>query len=100
MEQDQAGQAQIGRRLPLMLDGGVRRGSDIVKAKALGADFVFVGRAPMHGVAAGGLAGVQRAIAILRDEIDLTMAQIGAAQLGDVNANSVWRQRPINPLAG
>lgn len=81
--------AQIGRRIPLMLDGGVRRGADIVKAKALGADFVFVGRATMYGVAAGGLEGAQRAIAILRDEIDLTMAQIGAVQMADVNADSI-----------
>ena len=84
--------AQIGRRLSLMLDGGVRRGADIVKAKALGADFVFVGRAPMYGVASGGLAGAQRAIAILCDEIDMTMAQIGAAQMADVNADRVWRR--------
>lgn len=82
--------AAVGERLALMLDGGVRRGSDIVKAKALGADFVWVGRAPLYGVAAGGLAGAQRAIDILQEEIDLTMAQIGVAHVADLGADSLY----------
>ena len=65
-----------------MLDGGIRRGSDILKAWALGADFTFVGRPALYGVAADGLPGAQRALQILQQEIDLTLAQLGCADLG------------------
>ncbi len=69
----------VGSRLTVMFDSGIRRGSDIVIARCLGARFVFVGRATLYGCAAGGVKGTQRAIAILRDEIDRTLAQIGCA---------------------
>jgi (S)-mandelate dehydrogenase len=69
--------AAVGDRLVLMLDSGVRRGADIVVALCLGVRFVFVGRAAVYGVAAGGLAGAKRTIDILREEIDLALAQIG-----------------------
>lgn len=72
----------VGARLPVMIDGGVLRGSDVVAAMCLGASFVFVGRATLYGVVAGRLAGARRAIEILRDEVDRTMAQLG------VNATS------------
>lgn len=73
--------AALGQGMTLMLDGGIRRGSDVLKAWALGADFVFVGRAPLYGVAADGLAGASRALEILKQEIDLTLAQLGCADL-------------------
>lgn len=82
--------AKLGQRLALMLDGGVRRGADVVKARALGADFVWLGRATLYGVAAGGQAGAARAVAILRNEIDTTMAQMGVARMADVNADCLW----------
>jgi len=69
--------AAVGERLTLMLDSGIRRGSDIVIAHCLGASFTFVGRATLYGAVAGGPAGIRRAIAILRTEIDLVMAQMG-----------------------
>ena len=62
-----------------------RRGADILTALSLGAKFCFTGRATLYGMAAGGLAGAERAIAILRNEIDVVMSQIGCtatAQLG------------------
>jgi (S)-mandelate dehydrogenase len=71
--------AAVGDKTTLMLDSGIRRGSDIVTALCLGAKFCFVGRATLYGVAAGGLAGAQRAVAILRNEIDVVMAQIGCS---------------------
>jgi (S)-mandelate dehydrogenase len=74
--------AAVGDRLTLMLDGGVRRGADIVIALCHGARFVFVGRATLYGVAAGGIAGARKAISILREEIDLVMGQIGCTQVG------------------
>ena len=64
-----------------MLDGGVRRGSDIVVAWALGARFVFIGRPTVYGVAAYGLPGAKRAIAILQEEVKLTMQQMGCTSL-------------------
>ncbi|MDE2000161.1 MAG: alpha-hydroxy-acid oxidizing protein, partial [Burkholderiales bacterium] len=67
----------VGADIKLMVDGGVRRGSDIVKAMSLGADFVFAGRPMMYGVAAAGQAGVERALAILAHELSLTVAQLG-----------------------
>lgn len=75
--------AVIGPDVPLMMDGGVRRGSDIMAALCLGADFVFGGRATLYGAAAGGAAGADRALAILRDELDGIMGQIGCLTLED-----------------
>lgn len=67
--------------MTVMMDGGVRRGADIVIAKALGADFVFVGRPAIYGVAAFGLPGARKAIDILRNEIEITLKQIGCPNI-------------------
>ncbi len=67
----------VGERLAVMADSGFRRGSDIVKALALGADMVFLGRAPLYGAAAGGEEGVVRALDILKLEVERVMALIG-----------------------
>ncbi|MDK3017056.1 alpha-hydroxy acid oxidase [Pseudodonghicola flavimaris] len=67
-------------RLSLLLDSGIRRGSDIVKALALGADGVLVGRAGLYGLGAAGTAGAQRAHAILREEAERTAALLGCAR--------------------
>lgn len=75
----------VGGRMPVLFDSGVRRGADIVKALALGADFVFAGRATLYGAAAGGEAGVARALELLCSETDRVMALIGCntvAELG------------------
>lgn len=73
--------AAVGPDVALLLDSGVRRGSDIVAALCLGADFVLTGRATLYGATAGGLGGVRKAISILQREIDLVMGQIGAVNL-------------------
>lgn len=78
--------AAVGRRLNIMLDSGVRRGSDIVKALALGADMVFVGRAALYGASAGGEAGVTRTLDILKSEVDRVMALIGCPSVEDLDA--------------
>ena len=67
----------VGRRMTVIVDSGFRRGADVVKALALGAQAVLVGRATLYGVAAGGEAGAARAIAILREEIDRVLALLG-----------------------
>ena len=74
----------VGGKIPVMIDGGVRRGADIVVALASGADFVFVGRAILYGAVAGGLPGASRAFDILRDELDRAMGQIGLTRTEDV----------------
>jgi (S)-mandelate dehydrogenase len=71
----------VGSRMAVMFDSGVRRGSDIVIARCLGARFVFTGRATLYGCAAGGVKGAKRAIDILRDELDRVMVQIGCAAI-------------------
>lgn len=69
----------VGGRAALMLDSGLTRGSDIVTAFCLGAQFVFVGRAALYGAVVGGVDGARRAIAILRDEVVQQLGQIGCA---------------------
>jgi (S)-mandelate dehydrogenase len=71
----------VGPDVALLLDSGVRRGSDIVAALCLGADFVLTGRATLYGATAAGLPGVKKAVSILQREIDLVLGQIGAVNL-------------------
>ncbi|WP_035715775.1 alpha-hydroxy acid oxidase [Azorhizobium doebereinerae] len=73
--------AAAGRRLTILADSGVRRGSDVAKYLALGADGVLVGRAPLYGLAAGGQAGAVRMLEILRAELDTTMALLGLTRI-------------------
>jgi L-lactate dehydrogenase (cytochrome)/(S)-mandelate dehydrogenase len=80
----------VGDKLTVMLDSGVRRGSDIVVGLCLGAKFVFVGRATLYGVAAGGLAGARRAIDILREEVDMTMALIGCTSVAELGPDFLF----------
>ena len=74
----------VDGKIPVLLDGGVRRGSDIIKARALGAQAVMLGRATLYGVAAGGEAGAARALAILGDELKRTMQLCGVAQVDQI----------------
>ena len=73
-----------GDRLTVMLDSGMRRGSDVVKALAMGAQGVLIGRATLYGTAAAGQAGAARAIAILREEIDRVMALLGVNSVAEL----------------
>jgi isopentenyl diphosphate isomerase/L-lactate dehydrogenase-like FMN-dependent dehydrogenase len=75
----------VAPKVTVMVDGGFRRGADVLKAIAMGASAVFVGRATLYGLAAGGEAGVARALAILREEIDRALALIGCPTLADLN---------------
>jgi L-lactate dehydrogenase (cytochrome)/(S)-mandelate dehydrogenase len=78
-----------------MLDSGVRRGADILTAMCLGARFVFVGRATLYGTVAGGFAGAQKAIEILRKEIDLVMGQIGCPSLDRLGPGYLLQPQPF-----
>ncbi|MEJ0008528.1 MAG: alpha-hydroxy acid oxidase [Steroidobacteraceae bacterium] len=77
--------AAVGGRLALILDGGIRRGTDVVKAIALGADAVILGRAPLYGLAAGGEAGVRRALEIMTTEIDRALGHLGCRNLSELS---------------
>lgn len=74
----------VGQDLTILLDSGVRRGSDIAKALALGADGVLAGRAPLYGLAAAGEPGVARALELLRAEFARTMAMLGARSVSEI----------------
>jgi len=79
----------VGGRLELLIDGGVRRGTDVVKAIALGARAVLVGRPILWGLALGGEAGVARVLELLRDELDLAMALCGCRTIGEIDRSLV-----------
>jgi isopentenyl diphosphate isomerase/L-lactate dehydrogenase-like FMN-dependent dehydrogenase len=77
--------AAVDARIPLLLDGGIRRGVDVVKALCLGATACLIGRPQLWGLAVGGEAGVAHVLALLRQEIDLAMGLMGAARIGDLS---------------
>jgi L-lactate dehydrogenase (cytochrome) len=77
--------------MTVMMDGGIRRGTDVLKALALGAQFVFVGRPLLYAAVAGGEAGVQRALTLLRDEVDRDMALLGIRNIGEISPDLVRR---------
>lgn len=81
----------VGGKMAILFDSGVRRGADIVKALALGADFVFFGRATLYGASVGGEAGVTRALEILRSETDRVMALIGCGRVADLGRDYLER---------
>lgn len=75
----------VGDKVTLIMDGGVRRGADIVMALCRGARFVMVGRATLYGTVAGGVEGARKAIDILREEIDLVLGQIGCPNVAGLD---------------
>jgi len=74
----------VGDRISVILDGGIRRGADVIKALALGAKAVMIGRPTLYGVCAGGEAGAWRALQILQDEIERTMRLTGTCSVSDL----------------
>jgi L-lactate dehydrogenase (cytochrome)/(S)-mandelate dehydrogenase len=82
----------VNGRVPVLLDSGVQRGSDVVKALALGASAVLVGRATLYGVAVAGQAGAERVIALLAEEITRVLGLIGRPTVADLTPDClvVW----------
>jgi len=85
----------VGSTLPLLVDGGMCQGTDILKALALGARAVLVGRPVLWGLATAGAAGVAHVLRLLRDELELAMAQCGAASLADLERDLLLPGRPF-----
>jgi len=91
----------VGKRVTVMVDSGFRRGSDVVKALALGAKAVLIGRATLYGTAAGGEAGAARAIALIRDEIDRVLALLGCPGIGALSRDYLVPPETLpGPVAG
>ena len=97
--------AAVGGKIEVYLDGGIRRGSDVVKALALGATAVLIGRPYMYGLAVSQQRGVEDVLGILRNEIDNTMALLGCPSVADIDSSLVKRMdgtatvRATHPLA-
>jgi L-lactate dehydrogenase (cytochrome)/glycolate oxidase len=79
----------VGEQIEVLLDGGVRRGSDVVKALSLGARAVMIGRASLWGLAANGQTGVENVLDILRGGIDATLLGLGRSNIGELTRDDV-----------
>lgn len=85
----------VAGRVPVLLDGGVRRGADVLAALTAGADAVLLGRPVLHGLAAAGTEGVRRVLALIAEELDDAMALSGIASIADVRQPAAPARVPI-----
>src|SRR6202451_4252569 len=97
--------AAVNGQAEVLMDGGIRRGSDIVKAICMGARAVLVGRAYAYGLGAAGQPGVSRALEILRTEMERAMRLLGCASVAELNPSlgevpKGWRARPRGQCCG
>ncbi|MGI9327096.1 MAG: alpha-hydroxy acid oxidase [Pseudomonadales bacterium] len=81
----------VAGQVELWIDGGIRSGQDVLKALALGANSTLIGRSYVHGLGALGQAGVEKALAIIANELDLSMAFCGVTHIEDVSEQVLWR---------
>jgi isopentenyl diphosphate isomerase/L-lactate dehydrogenase-like FMN-dependent dehydrogenase len=86
----------VGKRVTVLVDSGFRRGTDVIKALAMGAHAVQIGRSTLYGVAAGGEEGARRAIAIFRGEIDRVIALLGCNSIAELSTE--YLHAPDFPL--
>lgn len=84
----------VGGTMTLVVDGGIERGGDVLKARALGADAVLVGRPVLYGLAAAGAVGAAHVLRLLRDQLSIAMAQCGVARLQDADRGLVNPEIP------
>jgi len=89
----------VDGRMPVFMDGGIRRGTDVLKAIALGARAVMLGRPPLWALAAAGEDGIRRVFELLHLELQTAMALSGVAVLRDVNTHLIWRGRALTEEA-
>lgn len=83
--------AEVGDRISVFMDGGIRSGQDVYKAVALGAEACFIGKAFLNGLGAMGKAGVTRCLELILNELDLTMAFCGYRDINDVDGRTLWQ---------
>lgn len=79
----------VGSQLIVMIDGGIRTGTDVFKAIALGAQLVFVGRPVLYGLAVDGQRGIEDVFGILKQEFDIAMALAGVSKISEINQHFV-----------
>ena len=82
---------KVNKRIPILMDGGIRRGTDVLKAIALGANAVLVGKPICFGLASGGAEGVTKTLEILRAEFEMAMALTGRATIASIDQSLIWK---------
>ncbi len=82
---------RVNKRIPILMDGGIRRGTDILKAIALGANAVLVGKPICFGLASGGAEGVAKVLEILQNELEIAMALTGRANIASIDNSVIWK---------
>ncbi len=82
---------RVNKRIPILMDGGIRRGTDVLKAIALGANAVLVGKPVCFGLACGGAEGVTKVMEVLRHEFELAMKLTGKATLAEIDSSVIWK---------
>ena len=82
---------KVGGKIPVLVDGGIRRGTDILKALAFGANAVLIGRPYVYGLAVDGASGVTRIVNILRRELEMAMAHTGRTSIASIDQSVIWR---------
>jgi (S)-mandelate dehydrogenase len=95
-----AARRAVGDRITILVDGGFRRGTDVIKALALGADAVLVGRAALYGVAAAGKNGAKRALDILREEILRDLGLLGVPSIAELSPRLLVRTSHLHEVDG
>ena len=83
---------KVNKRIPVLMDGGIRRGTDVLKAMALGANAVLVGKPVCFGLACGGSEGVTKVMTILQKEFEFAMALSGRSSIAGIDASLIWQQ--------
>ena len=83
--------AKIGGKFPVLVDGGIRRGTDVLKALGLGATAVLIGRPYVYGLAVDGSNGVARIVTILRRELESAMALCGRPSIASIDSSAIWK---------
>jgi 4-hydroxymandelate oxidase len=86
---------RVGEQLPVLVDGGIRRGTDVLKALALGARAVLIGRPYLYGLGVAGAEGVTRVVNILRQEFEMAMALTGRTRLREIDRSLLWKSSPV-----
>jgi len=81
---------RVAGRVPTLMDGGIRRGTDVLKALALGATAVLIGRPYLYGLGTAGAAGVTRVVEILRAELEMALALTGRPWLAQIDRGALW----------
>ena len=80
----------VGGRVPVLMDGGIRRGTDVVKALALGAEAVLIGRPYLYGLAVGGADGVNRVLSLLNRELRMALMLLGRPAIDSIDRSALW----------